>query len=162
MNRDNPTATWRTTSASETHALGRVIGERLIGGITIGLVGPLGAGKTQLVKGIAAGNGFDDPDQVTSPTYTLVHQYGGNLALFHLDAYRLTKPSELEALGFDEMVRSDTAVVVEWADRVEPIMPDDSLWIAMNPTGDTERNIEARANGSLSARLFDSLRDALR
>ena len=157
-----PTHSWQTTSVSETHALGRVIGERLIGGITIGLVGPLGAGKTQLVKGIAAGNGFDDPDQVTSPTYTLVHQYGGNLALFHLDAYRLTKPSELEALGFDEMVRSDTAVVVEWADRVEPIMPDDSLWIVMKPTGDTERLIEARANGPLSATLIETLRDTLR
>ncbi len=158
----HPTHSWQTTSVSETHALGRVIGERLIGGITIGLVGSLGAGKTQLVKGIAAGNGFDDPDQVTSPTFTLVNQYDGNLALFHLDAYRLTKPSELEALGFDEMVRPDTAVVVEWADRVEPIMPDDSLWIAMNPTGDTERQIEARADGPLSARLLESLRVALR
>ncbi len=162
MTSDNPTATWRTTSVNETHALGRVIGERLIGGITIGLVGPLGAGKTQLVKGIAAGNGFDDADQVTSPTYTLVHEYGGNLSLFHLDAYRLTKPSELEALGFDEMVRPDTAVVVEWADRVETIMPNDSLWIAMKPTGDTERQIEARANGPMSATFLESLRDALR
>ncbi len=162
MSSDDPTATWRTTSASETQALGRVIGERLIGGITIGLVGPLGAGKTQLVKGIAAGNGFDDPDQVTSPTFTLVHEYHGILSLFHLDAYRLTKPSELEALGFDEMVGPDTAVVVEWADRVETIMPDDSLWIAMNPTGDTERLIEARGNGPKSATLIESLCDALR
>ncbi len=162
MNCDNPTAIWRTTSVSETLAVGRVIGERLIGGITIGLVGPLGAGKTQLVKGIAAGNGFDHPDQVTSPTYTLVHEYGGNLSLFHLDAYRLPKPSALDALGFDEMVRPETAVVVEWADRVEPIMPKDSLWIAMNPTGDTERLIEARADGPLSATLMETLRDALR
>ncbi len=162
MTDDHPTHSWQTASASETHALGRVIGERLIGGITIGLVGPLGAGKTQLVKGIAMGNGFDDPDQVTSPTYTLVHQYDGNLVLFHLDAYRLTKPSELEALGFDEMVRPDTAVVVEWADRVETIMPNDSLWITMNPTGDTERLIEARADGPLSATLMETLCDALR
>lgn len=157
-----PSHSWQTASVSKTHVLGRAIGERLIGGITIGLVGPLGAGKTQLVKGIAAGNGLDDPHLVTSPTYTLVHQYDGNLALFHLDAYRLTKPSELEALGFDEMVRPDTAVVVEWADRVETIMPNDSLWIAMQPTADTERLIEARANGPMSARLIESLRDALR
>ena len=120
-------AQWETTSPEATFALGEALGRSLIGGITIGLVGPLGAGKTQLVKGIAAGNAIDDTRRVTSPTFTLVHEYGGRLCLYHLDAYRVSGPKEFLSLGFDEFVRRDSAVVVEWADRVRPIMPDEAL-----------------------------------
>ena len=91
----------KCTSASvdETLAVGELLGRLLTGGLVIGLVGPLGAGKTQLVKGMAIGNGLDDAREVTSPTFTLVHEYPGKLPLFHLDAYRLSKPEELVALG---------------------------------------------------------------
>ena len=82
-------ATWHTTSPDETQALGQALGRVMAGGITIGLAGPLGAGKTQLVKGIAVGNALKDARQVTSPTFTLVHEYPGRLTLYHLDAYRL-------------------------------------------------------------------------
>ena len=132
---------WETTSPTATLALGRAIGERLPGGTVLGLVGPLGAGKTLLVKGIAAGNGMGDADRVTSPTFTLVNEYAGRLRLFHLDTYRLRTPSELLALGFSEMIRVDSAVLVEWADRVHSVLPDDTLWITLRPVDADRREI---------------------
>lgn len=133
-----------------------------MGGLTIGLVGPLGAGKTQLVKGIAAGNAVDDVRKVTSPTFTLVHEYPGRLTLYHVDAYRLTGAPELIALGFDELIRPDAAVVVEWADRVRPAIPDEALWVELTPTGNTSRTLAFHATGSEAIRCLDHLRAAYR
>ncbi len=132
---------WETTSPTATLALGRAIGERLPGGTVVGLVGPLGAGKTLLVKGIAAGNGMLECDRVTSPTFTLVNEYTGRLRLFHLDTYRLRTPTELLALGLLEMIRDDSAVLVEWADRVRSVLPDDTLWITLHPIDADRREI---------------------
>lgn len=147
-----------STSVDETLALGELLGRLLSGGLVVGLVGPLGAGKTQLVKGIAVGNGLDDAREVTSPTFTLVHEHPGKVPLFHLDAYRLSKPQELVALGFDEMVGSDAAVVVEWADRVSLAMPDDTLWIELTITGDSSREVAFRASGPVSGGFLDAVR----
>lgn len=144
-----------TNSVEETRALGHAIGERLVGGLVIGLTGPLGAGKTQLVKGIAAGNGFEDADQVTSPTFTLVNEYMAALQIYHLDAYRIESTSALAALGFDEMMQADTVVIVEWADRVPAIMPDDTVWIQLSPTGDSRRRIEFRGEPKILKRLLE-------
>ena len=151
-----------TDSAEATFAFGRLLGRNLIGGLTIGLVGPLGAGKTQLVKGIAFGNAGDQPCEVTSPTFTLVQEYSGSLLLFHLDAYRLIRPEELAGLGFDEMIREDTCVVVEWADRVRALMPSDSLWIEITPLGESRRRFIGQAGGSSSRRFLDSIRESTR
>ena len=149
---------WKTASVEATRALGETLGRSLIGGITIGLVGPLGAGKTQLVKGVAAGNGAVDPRKVTSPTFTLIHEYTGRLTLYHVDAYRLRGPLELLALGFDELVRSDSAVMVEWADRVRDALPHEALWIEMTPLGETSRGLSFSASGDLAARCLEALR----
>ncbi len=123
------------------------MGRALAGGLVIGLVGPLGAGKTQLVKGMAAGNAIDDVRRVTSPTFVLLNEYAGRLTLYHLDAYRLPDGSALLSLGFDELVRDDSVVVVEWADRAVAVMPGDALWIEIAPTGSTERELALRAEG---------------
>ncbi|MFQ5413324.1 MAG: tRNA (adenosine(37)-N6)-threonylcarbamoyltransferase complex ATPase subunit type 1 TsaE [Phycisphaerae bacterium] len=164
------TATHSSASAADTLAIGAALGRALSGGMSIGLTGPLGAGKTQLVKGIAAGNarGIDPsanttggPPHVTSPTFTLVHEYPGRLVLYHVDAYRLTGPDDLLALGFDEFARNDAAVVVEWADRVGPVMDDDCLWVALHPTGATARNISFRATGPRSARCLRAYQRAI-
>ncbi len=151
---------WKTTSAQSTFALGESLGHSLVGGLTIGLAGPLGAGKTQLVKGIAIGNALDDADRVTSPTFTLVHEYPGRLTLYHLDAYRLGGGDELTALGFDELIAWDSAVVVEWADRVASVMPDDTLWIDLKVAGETDRTLVFRARGATSNRCLAALRAA--
>ena len=150
--------TCETTSADGTFALGETLGRSLVGGLTIGLVGPLGAGKTHLVKGIAAGNMVDDVRKVTSPTFTLVHEYPGRLALYHVDLYRLRGSQELIRLGFDEWLRPDAVVVVEWADRAGSAMPEEALWIELTPTGSTSRTVSLSATGEVAIRCLDSLR----
>ena len=151
---------WETTSVEATLALGAALGRILRGGVTIGIVGPLGAGKTHLVKGIAAGNGTTDPRKITSPTFTLIHEYPGRLRLYHVDAYRLRGPAELIALGFDELVASDTVVVVEWADRVRSAMPSDTLWIELTPIAETSRRLAFHADGLLAQHCLDAFRRA--
>ncbi len=147
---DNHRQTFKTQSAQETLELGEALGRSLVGGLVVGLVGPLGAGKTQLVKGIALGNGVEDVRQVTSPTFTLVHEYPGRLALHHIDAYRLSGPQELAALGFDELIQPDAAVVVEWADRVQSLIPPDALCVTISPTGEQHRSLAFEPGGALA------------
>ena len=151
---------FRLTSVSpeETLSIGRRVGGSLVGGQVIGLVGELGAGKTQLVKGIAAGNALEDVRVVTSPTFTLVHEYPGRLHLYHADVYRLRGAADLMALGFEEWIRPDAAVVVEWADRVAAVMPDDVIWIEMHTTGEHAREMTLRATGERAVAWMDELR----
>lgn len=134
-------------SPTETFDLGVGLGRSLVGGMSIGLIGPLGAGKTQFVKGIATGNAAPDSVRVTSPTFTLVQEYAGRLHLYHVDVYRLGGSAELAALGFDEFFTSDAAVVIEWADRVRGALPSDSLWVELRPTGETTRHLSFQACG---------------
>lgn len=149
---------WETTSVETTLAFGAALGRILRGGVAIGLVGPLGAGKTHLVKGIAAGNGAVDPRKITSPTFTLIHEYPGRLRLYHVDAYRLRGPSELIALGFDELVASDSVVAVEWADRVRAAMPTDTLWIEMTSLGESSRHLVFHPGGPLAQQCLNAFR----
>lgn len=153
---------WEATSVEATYALGAALGRGLVGGSAIGIVGPLGAGKTHLVKGIAAGNGTSDPRKITSPTFTLIHEYPGRLRLYHVDAYRLRGPSELIALGFDELIAVDSVVAVEWADRVRSAMPADTLWIEIAPMAETTRRLILCAGGPLAQQCVNALRDEQR
>ena len=152
--------TWKSTSVETTYALGAALGRVLRGGVAIGMVGPLGAGKTQLVKGLAAGNGNADRRKITSPTFTLIHEYPGRLRLYHVDAYRLRGPTELISLGFDELVASDSVASVEWADRVRPAMPMDTLWIEIHPIEETTRELHFHAGGPLAELCLAAFREA--
>lgn len=154
------TLSYTTRSPEETLALGAALGRSLAGGECLCLVGPLGAGKTMLVKGIARGNA-DAAPEVTSPTFTLIHEYAGRLMLYHIDAYRLRTPKELAVLGFEELLRPDAAVVVEWADRVRPLMPDDALWIELTPVDSASRDVRLTATGPRSAAILTRLPSAL-
>jgi len=145
----------QTSSPEATIALGEALGRVLLGNLTIGLVGPLGAGKTQLVKGIAAGNAIDDVRKVTSPTFTLVHEHPGRLSLYHVDLYRLRESRELINLGFDEWVRPDAVVVVEWAEHARAVIPEDALWIKLDLTGPTSRSVAFSATGETAVRCLD-------
>ncbi|MGD2110150.1 MAG: tRNA (adenosine(37)-N6)-threonylcarbamoyltransferase complex ATPase subunit type 1 TsaE [Phycisphaerae bacterium] len=149
-----------TGSVCETHRLGETLGRSLPGGVLIGLTGPLGAGKTQLVKGIAVGNAPQSASPVTSPTFSLVHEYPGRLHLFHVDAYRLRQPREFAALGFDEWTHPGSAVVIEWADKVRTVLPREGLWIEIGVTGETTRRIAAVAVGESADVLLDAMRAA--
>ena len=111
----------------EMHALGVEIAANLRAGRVLGLVGSLGAGKTHLTKGIAAGLGH--PGEVTSPTFTLLHEYrGGRIPVYHFDFYRVELERELLELGWDELL-DEGVVVAEWADLFPGVMPRDTQWL---------------------------------
>ncbi len=115
------------------------------GGEVIGLYGPLGSGKTHLIKGIAAGAGAEDRRQITSPTFVIVNEYSGRLDLYHIDAYRLNSVAEFEMLGFDDFCYPQSVVLIEWADRVEPALHDlNCLRIELEHAGATRRKIHIK------------------
>jgi len=109
-------STHRTHSEAETVRLARELAARLAQGAVVLLYGNLGAGKTAFVRGLAEGLGVS-PDEVTSPTFTLIQEYAGPTTLFHVDLYRLT-PAEADDLGLDELAAGSGVVAIEWADRL--------------------------------------------
>ncbi len=109
-----------SNSVDETIKTGRYIGSQLRGGEVIALVGPLGSGKTYLVKGIAEGAGAGEKSvPVNSPTFVIVNEYSGKLDIFHIDAYRINSIKEFEQTGFDDFCYPNSAVLIEWANKVE-------------------------------------------
>jgi tRNA threonylcarbamoyladenosine biosynthesis protein TsaE len=124
-------------SPAETFELGRLAATELRGGEVFALVGELGSGKTHFVKGFAVGLGYHD--EVTSPTFTLVHEYlGGRLPLFHFDFYRLTSAEETLRVGFDDYLGPQGVLAIEWADKFPGLLPATTRWIRFRiATGDT-------------------------
>lgn len=134
-----------SNSAEETVEFGRRLGSRLRGGEVIGICGPLGSGKTHLIKGIADGAGAKNPKGVTSPTFVIVNEYKGRLDIFHIDAYRLNSVSEFDMLGFDDFCYPQSAVLIEWADKVESALENlDCIRISLEHAGETIRRIHIR------------------
>ena len=129
-------------SPEETMELGRRLAERLRPGDCLALHGELGAGKTTLIKGIARGLGIPE-DEVISPTFMLIREHrGGRLPLFHIDAYRIAKPEELLEIGLEEYLLSDEGItVIEWADRVERIIPPRCIEVKLEIVSENERRI---------------------
>ena len=144
-----------SNNVEQTRRLGRRIGRALRGGEVVALVGRLGAGKTQLVKGIAVGNGTQDWARVTSPTFTLVHEHAGQVCLYHVDAYRLSSGDELAALGLEEMIGPASAVVIEWAEKVAKALPADRLTVRFETTGESSRRLTLEAAGPSSQTLLE-------
>ncbi len=129
-------------SPAETEALGEHFGRAARRGWVIALTGELGAGKTQLVKGLARGLGI--AARVHSPTFTLVNEYaGGRLKLFHLDLYRLESSAQILAAGLEEYLQPDGVAVVEWAERIDDLRLtiDDLRKVRIEIVGETERKI---------------------
>jgi tRNA threonylcarbamoyladenosine biosynthesis protein TsaE len=114
-----------------TRAIGRAVGRALPPGAVVALCGPLGAGKTQFVKGMAEGLAVDACEPVVSPTFVLVREYAGRQPLVHADLYRLASREELEALGLEERAEAGSIVVVEWADRFREYWPTSAVWIEL-------------------------------
>ncbi len=132
---------FETDSPEETFELGKTLAARFGVGDCVAMVGDLGAGKTAMVRGIAAGLGVDDIRLVSSPTYVLAHEYTGLVPVYHLDLYRMTDPdAELIDLGIMEML--DTGVVLmEWADKADQALPQSYWQITIDIDGPEERTI---------------------
>ena len=127
-------------SPQQTFDLGRQLAASLRRGDVLALAGDLGAGKTQFTKGLAEGLGVES--DVTSPTFTLVHEYhGGRLSLFHIDLYRLEDEEEVLGIGIDDYLESDGVTLIEWADKFEALMPPDVRWVRFNILEGDEREI---------------------
>jgi tRNA threonylcarbamoyladenosine biosynthesis protein TsaE len=113
-----PSREWTTHSSNETIQLGREIGRKLTPPTLILLSGDLGAGKTTLTKGIASGIGAAGEDEVTSPTFTLVHKYDGRSRVYHVDLYRIADSHDLETLGLEDIFNESAVVIVEWPEKL--------------------------------------------
>lgn len=147
-----------TRSAAETRRLGERLGRRLGDGDVVALVGELGAGKTQLARGICRGAGVPD-GEVSSPTFAIVATYRGRIQVNHADLYRIGDEDELHATGFHDLVGRAGATVVEWADRLPGALPPDRLEIrlAHDPAVPTARRLDIVGHGERHARLARAL-----
>jgi tRNA threonylcarbamoyladenosine biosynthesis protein TsaE len=123
----------------------------------VGLIGPLGAGKTHLVRAIAEGLGIADPRIVSSPTFVLIQEYDARLPIFHFDAYRLPGEAAFDDLGAHEYFAGSGVCLVEWADRVPRWMPHERLEAQLTIVGDTARRLELAAHGKRHEELLAAL-----
>ena len=136
-----------TNSAAETRELGKRLAEKLKAGDVILLTGELGAGKSELARGIAKGLGV--AETVTSPSFTIMNVYeSGRTPLYHFDWYRLESEEELYELGMDEYLGGDGIALVEWPERCPDANPADCLRVRITAEGENTRKIEAEPNGS--------------
>jgi tRNA threonylcarbamoyladenosine biosynthesis protein TsaE len=133
-------ATFISNSPAETEAIGRQLAERIDVGDVLALKGELGSGKTLFVKGLAAGLGSSA--DVTSPTFTIAHEYrGGRLPVYHFDFFRLEDSQSLARLGLDDYFFGDGVSVIEWADRFPEFIPEQARRILFEIKSDTQRTI---------------------
>src|SRR6202790_3650814 len=132
-----------TQSAEETIAFGRTLTQMLTPPKLVLLRGDLGAGKTTLVKGIAAGFESAQEEDVTSPTFTLVHEYRGPRAnLYHIDLYRVDTPRELETLGLDDLRSDGSVLLIEWGEKFPRLQRERDIEISLERNGENGRRIE--------------------
>ncbi|HXJ81312.1 MAG TPA: tRNA (adenosine(37)-N6)-threonylcarbamoyltransferase complex ATPase subunit type 1 TsaE [Candidatus Methylomirabilis sp.] len=126
-------------SPDETRAAGERLGARLGAGAVVACIGELGAGKTCFLQGLARGLGVESP--VTSPTFVLVNQYRGRLTLYHVDAYRTGTLTEMLDLGIEEFLHGAGVTVIEWADKLLPLLPAQTITVTITGLGDEPRRI---------------------
>lgn len=148
-----------THAPAETEVLGRALARLLTPGTLVALRGDLATGKTCLVRGIASH--FGSAASVSSPTFTLINEYGHDPKLYHVDLYRLTSPEEVEGLGYAELFDSDGICVVEWAERAEGLLPAVRLDVALSHCGMDRRRLEFRDLGVMPSRWSQELTAAL-
>ena len=132
---------FQSQRTSETVRIGKKMGRLLLPGDVIALTGELGSGKTQLVKGLAAGAGVGKPEDVTSPSFTLINEYAGKVCFYHIDLYRLESEKDVEALGLDDYFQGGGITAIEWADRIPSLLTQEILWIQMGYIGKETRSI---------------------
>lgn len=149
-----------TYSVEETRIVGASLSPTLLPGDVISLTGDLGAGKTAFVQGVAAALGVDG--RVTSPTFTIVHEYAGRYPIIHLDVYRLDSFQEVIDLGFEEFLDVESIVLVEWGEAIGPMLPRRHLEVevrrAQDPDAEDERCLIFRPRGAEWIRKIQAMR----
>jgi tRNA threonylcarbamoyladenosine biosynthesis protein TsaE len=140
----SPELVFETGSAEETVEVGRKLSAVLPERGAVLLIGNLGAGKTTLVKGIAAARGAAEPDEVSSPTFPLIHEYGDPARVFHVDLYRLDTEREVLSLGLDELIDRKGLTLIEWGERFPNLWPVDTPRLLLEHLGEDRRRITLR------------------
>jgi tRNA threonylcarbamoyladenosine biosynthesis protein TsaE len=156
---DRWTIDFVSSSVEQTTRLGVRLGELLQIHDLICLAGELGAGKTALARGI--GRGWGTGLRVTSPTYTLINEYprlADGRILYHVDCYRLEETADWQTVGLEDVLDGYGAVMVEWPERIEEILPEDRLWIGMSYVSETRRKLRITAKGERPAALLEAFK----
>lgn len=133
---------FETSSDEETRALGRELASTLPASGVILLIGELGAGKTTLTKGIVEGRGAARAEDVSSPTFTLIHEYGEPVSVYHIDLYRLDSAEEARRLGLEEILEQPAIALIEWGERFPELLPAERTEIRLRHLGEDRREIE--------------------
>lgn len=136
------TQTFRTHSPEETQEIGVRLGQQLNSGDIVALIGDLGAGKTCLTQGIARGVGIYKDQIVNSPSYILINEYEGKMPVYHIDLYRLQHLEEIIDLGLEEYLEGDGICVIEWADRMGRLLPQNCIHVRITGADEFTRTIE--------------------
>lgn len=136
-----------TASPEETIARGKEFASTLKAGDIVCLAGDLGAGKTHFVKGLAEGLGIPQ-NEVSSPTFALIAEHVGDLPLYHFDCYRMESPREALEIGAEEYFYGDGITVIEWPERIELLIPDYAIWVAIKAPDKKTRKFVIRKSGS--------------
>jgi tRNA threonylcarbamoyladenosine biosynthesis protein TsaE len=142
---------------SETIRIGKQIGRLLQRGDVVALVGELGAGKTQFIKGLAQGVGVGKSVYVSSPSFTLINEYKGEIPFYHIDLYRLEEEKEAEELGLEEYFHGEGITAIEWADRIPSLLPAEFLCVNIHYMGKQIRSIELVAKGERYKELINTI-----
>ena len=140
---------FHTQSEEETIAAGEKLAAELPPKAVVLLIGNLGAGKTTLAKGIVKGLGAAQPDEVSSPTFTLIHEYSSSV--YHIDLYRLDREDQVATLGLDEIFDRTAVVLIEWGERFPRLMPEERIEIRLRTTEENSREIEVRSTMKVSS-----------
>jgi tRNA threonylcarbamoyladenosine biosynthesis protein TsaE len=148
----------QTKSTSETVRIGKTIGSLLRPGDVVALVGELGTGKTQFIKGLAEGVGVGKPTYISSPSFTLINEYPGRVPFYHIDLFRLESEKEAEELGLEEYFQGEGITAIEWADKIPSLLPKENLWIHIHYTGENTRSIEIDPKGKRYADLMENFK----
>src|SRR3972149_6666245 len=138
---------FQTKSTSETIRVGKDIGRWLLPGDVVALVGELGAGKTQFIKGLAAGVGIESSAYVSSPSFTLIHEYPGQMPFYHIDLFRLGREQEAEDLGLEDYFLGRGITAIEWADKIPSLLPKELLFISIAYVDKDIRSLEIVGKG---------------
>jgi tRNA threonylcarbamoyl adenosine modification protein YjeE len=149
-------------SEADTLDLGRSLAAALEGGDVIGLEGGLGAGKTTFARAAVHALGVPDDTAVTSPTFALLHQYQGRLAIAHADFYRLGDEAELEELGVDELLEDGAVLFIEWGRKFPAMARRTDLWLELEIVSDLARRARLRPQGARGDAIISALRKRLR